>query len=193
DPAARVSGFGGRRMLAARADLLFPLTDLAVMGLVRVLANLRTFFRLGRQAEAFFHTDRPDAVVLIDYPGFNFALAKRAHAAGLPLEVHGGRTPELIELADACVSVAGSVGLELLYRLKPTVVVYRLGRVMNFVLRRLVHVRFMSLVNLLADDEVYPEFATPRDESGAIAGHVLRWLSDPAARSATVARLRALR
>ena len=89
--------------------------------------------------------------------------------------------------------MSGSVGLELLYRLKPTVVVYRLGRVMNFVLRRLVHVRFMSLVNLLADDEVYPEFATPRDESGAIAGHVLRWLSDPAARSATVARLRALR
>ena len=85
DPAARVSGFGGRRMLAARADLLFPLTDLAVMGLVRVLANLRTFFRLGRQAEAFFHTDRPDAVVLIDYPGFNFALAKRAHAAGIPV------------------------------------------------------------------------------------------------------------
>ena len=45
----------------------------------------------------------------------------------------------LFELADACVSVSGSVGLELLYRLKPTVVVYRLGRMMNFVLRRLVH------------------------------------------------------
>ena len=80
DPAARVSGFGGRRMLAARADLLFPLTDLAVMGLVRVLANLRTFFRLGRQAEAFFHTDRPDAVVV--FIGAN---------EGFPMPGPGGR------------------------------------------------------------------------------------------------------
>jgi lipid-A-disaccharide synthase len=327
EPGLRITGFGGQRMTAAGADLLFPLTDLAVMGVLRVLTNLRTFFRLGRQADNFFHTERPDAVVLIDYPGFNFALAKRAHAAGipvyyfvppqiwawrtgrvkkirrwcdtvltalsfedewyrgrdvateyvghpyfddlaaqkldpaflatqqarpgpvvsllpgsrnmevtangpllfaaarkihtarpdarflvasfnepqaamvrqmasgagLPLEVHVGRTPEVIELADACVAVSGSVGLEMLYRLKPSVVVYKIKPVHRLLMRWLVKVPFISLVNLLADDELYPEFPTTRDDSGAIAGHILRWLSDPAARAVTVGRLRALR
>src|SRR5262249_40010416 len=40
---------------------------------------------LAAQADEYFRTHRPDAVVLIDYPGFHFALAKRAHAAGIPV------------------------------------------------------------------------------------------------------------
>ena len=84
-PGIRITGFGGDRMDAAGAQLLFKLTSLAVMWFGKVLANIRTFVGLARQAEASFQTDRPDAVVLIDYPGFNFALAKRAHAAGIPV------------------------------------------------------------------------------------------------------------
>ena len=55
------------------------------MWFARVLANAPTFLGLLSQADRFFRHHRPDAVVLIDYPGFNFALAKRAHAAGIPV------------------------------------------------------------------------------------------------------------
>src|SRR5439155_26903565 len=84
-PGIRISGFGGERMQAAGAGLLFRLTDLAVMWFAQVLFRIRTFVRLARQAQTHFETTRPDAVVLIDYPGFHFALAKRAHAAGIPV------------------------------------------------------------------------------------------------------------
>ena len=84
-PGVRVTGFGGDRMAAAGADLLYPLAGIAVMGVRRVVRNLRTFVRLGNQARDHFRTERPDAVVLIDCPGFHFPLAKRAKAAGLPV------------------------------------------------------------------------------------------------------------
>ena len=85
DPAARLVGFGGDRMADAGADLVYPLTQLAVMWFGRAMAHLPTFFKLGRRAEVYFRSRRPDALVLIDYPGFNFALAKRAHRVGVPV------------------------------------------------------------------------------------------------------------
>ena len=85
DPNTRIVGFGGPKMAAAGADLLFPLTELAVMGLKRIVQHLPTYFRLADMAEHCFRTQRPDAVVLIDYPGFNFHVAKRARAAGIPV------------------------------------------------------------------------------------------------------------
>src|SRR5581483_6733370 len=62
-----------------------PLTELAVMGVRRVIRHIPTFFRLAADAERCFRSQRPDAVVLIDYPGFNFHLGKRAHALGIPV------------------------------------------------------------------------------------------------------------
>ena len=59
--------------------------------------------------------------------------------------------------------------------------------------RLLVKVKYMSLVNLLAGEEIYPEVPTADDESDRIAGHVLGWLNDPASRAALVGRVAALR
>ena len=50
-----------------------------------------------------------------------------------PIEVHVGRTPELIHLADCCMAVSGSVSLELLYQTKPTVILYWISRLAYFV------------------------------------------------------------
>ena len=85
NPKTHVTGFGGPRMAAAGADLLFPLTELAVMGLKRIVRLLPTFFQLAAHAEHSFRTEKPDAVVLIDYPGFNFHVAKRARKHGIPV------------------------------------------------------------------------------------------------------------
>jgi lipid-A-disaccharide synthase len=141
------------------------------------------------------HAARPDARFLVASFNQKQAAAARGMLAGsgLPAEVHVGRTPEVIDLADAAVAVSGSVGLELMYRRTPTVVVYKLKPVELLIARPFIKARYISLVNLLAGEELFPEYLTARDESAAMAGHVLRWLNDPPARTAAVARLQALR
>jgi lipid-A-disaccharide synthase len=97
----------------------------------------------------------------------------------MPAEVHVGRTPEVIELAECCVAVSGSVSLEIMYRRKPAIIVYRLRRIDLKVGRRFMKVPFITLVNLLAREEVYPEFLTDRDPSKGVAREVLSFLNDP--------------
>jgi len=326
-PGIRITGFGGPKMRAAGADLHFDLTSLAVMFIGAVIAKLRTFIGLAHKAEHHFRSDRPDAVVLIDYPGFNFQLAKRAHAAGvpvyffvppqlwawagwrvkkvrrwftgvltalpfeekwyrergvnthyvghpyydelaaqelddgflagqrakggpvlgvlpgsrnqevarnfpdmlnamrmvhasrpdvrflvasfnemqrdavmemaegldLPIEFHLDRTPEIIELAECCLSVSGSVSLELMYRLKPTAILYRLSRFVSAIRPIVLKTKYITLVNLLADREVYPEFPSRHDRSAEAVPHLLNWLNDPSSRAACVEQLRAVK
>ena len=82
-------GYGGPRMQAAGCELHFDLTSLAVMWVGRVLLNLRTFFQLRDQAKEFFDRQRPDAVVLIDFPGFNWHIAAAAKDRGIPVFYYG--------------------------------------------------------------------------------------------------------
>jgi lipid-A-disaccharide synthase len=84
-PDVRVSGFGGPLMEEAGCHLLFPLTTLAVIGVFRVLPLLWTFYKLVQQAEAYLQRHKPDVVVLVDFPGFNWWIARKAKAAGIPV------------------------------------------------------------------------------------------------------------
>ncbi len=326
-PDVEFVGFGGDRMAEAGARLLYPLCQLAVMWFLRVFTKLALFIRLTWRADRCFREEQPDAVVLIDFPGFHWGLAKRAHARGIPvyyfvppqlwawagwrvkkmrrwvdqilcslpfepdwyaargvraryighpyfdelarqrpdpaflaeqlarpgvviallpgsrlqevthnwptmrraaeilhaarpdvrflvacfnaeqealiradlpaeavpLEAHVGRTPEIIELARACVAVSGSVGLELLAKARPTVVLYRIARYALVIAGWFIKCRFISLVNLLAGKELFPEFLTWRDEAPAVAATVRRWLDDPAAEAGLVRELTDLR
>src|SRR5205814_9808435 len=108
-------------------------------------------------------------------------------------EVHVGRTPEIIHLARGCVAVSGSVGLELLYHGKPSAVVYRISRLDLAVARRVMTTPYISLVNLLAGKELFPEFLTDRCEADAVGEHILGWLDDPAAYECLCGELAALR
>jgi lipid-A-disaccharide synthase len=326
-PGVECVGFGGERMEGEGCRLLYPLCRLAVMWFLRVLAHAPTFLGLLSRADRYFRHRRPDAVILIDYPGFNWWVARRAHfhgipvfyfvppqlwgwagwrvqkmkryvnhvlctlpfevdwyrergvaahfvghpyfdelrrqpfdadfvakarggpevpiallpgsrtqevtrnlstlvraaarihqarpdtrflvacfkdahrqtvearlrGRGLPVEAFVGRTPEIIRAARACVAVSGSVGLELLYHGKPSVVVYRVGRLDLRVARRFMTARYISLVNLLADRELFPEFLTDRCEAEAVARHVLTWLNDVGAYEVSCCELAELR
>src|ERR1700729_1099425 len=84
-PDARFDGFGGTKMVEAGATLLYPLVNLAVMWFLNVLLNLLTFVRLVFVADRYFRDERPDAVVLVDYPGLHWWVAARAKARGIPV------------------------------------------------------------------------------------------------------------
>ena len=86
-------GYGGPKMRSAGADLHFDLTQLAVMGFLQVVTKLPTFFRLLWAAERWFDENQPDAVVLIDFPGFNWKVAKAAKRRGIPVFYYG--TPQV--------------------------------------------------------------------------------------------------
>jgi lipid-A-disaccharide synthase len=84
-PHAEFVGYGGPKMAAAGCQLHVDLTALAVMWFLRVLLNLHKFVNLVSLADRYFRHQKPDAVVLIDYPGFNWWIARRAKAHGIPV------------------------------------------------------------------------------------------------------------
>ena len=347
-------GFGGPRMAEAGGELHFDLTSLAVMWVARVLWNIRTFFRLADEAEAYFRDHQPDAVILIDYPGFNWHIARRAKKYGIPVyyysppqvwawrssrvkklreltdmifsglpfetdwlsangckvmyvghpffdetdlapfpaaimsgeknsakkivallpgsrtqevkanfpaflkvisyvraavpeisfivapfrEHHAemiremicrnseakifyeaggihilpGQAAEVIRAADCCLSVSGSVSLELLEAEKPSVITYRISRLAWWLQWYFRRVKYITLVNLLAaknpfrnynreyapgcadaKEIIFPEYLSCLDRSRWMADDLIRWLTDENAYAATVARLRELK
>ncbi len=111
----------------------------------------------------------------------------------LPLEVFAARTPELIRLADVAWAVSGSVGLELMVEALPTVVLYKIKPFDLWVARWFIKTRYISLVNLLADAEVMPEYLTGVDVSDELAGWALGWLENPVERADESRRLAELR
>lgn len=82
-------GFGGPKMQDAGLEQHYDLTQHALMMLVTILKKLRFFFSLVDQAEEYFKNHQVDAVVLIDYPGFNWHIAKRAKKLGIPVFYYG--------------------------------------------------------------------------------------------------------
>ncbi|MBS1653460.1 MAG: lipid-A-disaccharide synthase [Bacteroidetes bacterium] len=83
DTAAQIRCWGGDLMHAAGGTLVKHYRDLAFMGFVEVLKNLRTIFRNLAFCKEDILAYQPDVVILIDYPGFNLRIAKWAKANGL--------------------------------------------------------------------------------------------------------------
>ena len=328
-PDLEVEGFGGPEMRRAGCRLLFELTELAVMGFLRVLPLIRRFYGLVAEAERHFDTQPPDAVVLIDFPGFNWWIARAAKRRGIPVfyylppqlwawapwrirkvrrwvdhvlcalpfeydwyksrgvsctwvghpffdqaaervlqpavleeirqsatgpvvallpgsrgheieknwpvmlevirrvsqAVPGVRwvvgsyrekqrqrcellqqqlapavklhyfveaTSEVIAAADCCLMVSGSISLELLARRKPGIVLYRVPTVGRFFARFLMLCRYISLPNLMADAELYPEFISngnPEPDIQRMSEQLTAWLTQPGQLEAATERI----
>ncbi|MCF6290031.1 MAG: lipid-A-disaccharide synthase [Desulfobacterales bacterium] len=84
-PDCALSGMGGREMAGAGVDILVDINDLAVMGLVEVLGQLGKIRRAMRVLEQRLRQQPPALLVLIDYPGFNLILARKAHKLNIPV------------------------------------------------------------------------------------------------------------
>ena len=327
-PEVDLLGFGGDRMAGAGCRIVYPLCDYAVVGLGAAIRGIPTFYRILKLARETFRRERPDGLVLIDYPGFHWWLAKAARAEGIPvtyfvppqlwawggwrvskmrrladqvlcslpfeevwfqqrqvparyighpyfdelarqrldgafvaeqrarpgtvvgilpgsrhseligniasfaeaarmihtkrpdvrflvaclkpahaelirdklaglsvpIEVHAGRTAEIIHLAHSCMAVSGSVSLELLHRARPTTIIYHGAPVVYALAKLLMRAKYITLVNLLADEMLYPEHLYTRGTVGPeIAGEILHWLEDRTAYEDLCGRLEALK
>ncbi len=76
-------GIGGPRMEQEGLHSLFPMRDLAVMGLAEILPRLRSLNRRLGEAVADIEARRPDLVVTIDSPGFALRLLSRIRGLGI--------------------------------------------------------------------------------------------------------------
>ena len=82
-PEIQFFGIGGQDMRAAGVQTLVDSAELAVVGLVEVLAHRKVIFGALHQMEDILRNDPPDLLVLVDYAEFNLRLAKTAKQLGV--------------------------------------------------------------------------------------------------------------
>jgi len=315
-PGIKLSGLGGDRMMAIGIDPLVHIRDLSVVGLLKVAERFFDLTCYLDKVRRYFRKHRPDVVVLIDFPGFNWWVADRARELGipvvyfvppqiwawgswriakmrrlvdrvlcnfpfeelwykqngveaelvghpyfdeltnrlvdsswvegvrrsggpvigllpgsrnqelahnltsqldsarriskifpqsrfhvaclndphasfvrdhmvagrfsdLPITIHSGKTPEIIAASDITVAVSGSVSLELLQARVPSVILYQASRPMVILARWLMKCRYISLPNLIAEEELFPEFVDHKPLGEKLASKVCHWLEKP--------------
>ena len=79
DSQASFVGLGGDKMRAEGCDIRVDYREMAYMGIIAVLANLHKVGRNLRTAQQALLTEKPDILILIDYPSFNLRIAKFCH------------------------------------------------------------------------------------------------------------------
>lgn len=84
-PDITVKGMGMGQMREAGVEILVDSTELGVMGFVEVFKRLPTFYKVFKGLVKGAEEERPDCVVMVDYPGFNLRFAKQMHRRGIPV------------------------------------------------------------------------------------------------------------
>ncbi len=108
-------GVGGQKMAAAGCDVLIPSEKLAVMGIVEVIGHFPVIWRSFQQLKSeLTGSQKPDALVLIDFPEFNLRLARQAKKAGVPVLYYvspqvwawrKGRVKKISEVVDSLAAI----------------------------------------------------------------------------------------
>lgn len=114
-------------------------------------------------------------------------------APELAVEVTEGKQYDLMQICHACVASSGTATLETALMELPTVLVYRLAAFTWFLAKRLVHVKYAGLPNLLLDREVTPELLQEEVRGDRISGLLRTWLTDEAERQKTIEELKEVR
>lgn len=93
DPELEIACWGGNKMEKQGAKVLKHIDDLAFMGFVEVVANLFTILKNFKLCKLQIESFKPDAVLLIDYPGFNLRMAE--HIKKMDIPVHYYISPQI--------------------------------------------------------------------------------------------------
>jgi len=84
-PDVEIYGLGGHLMQEAGAKLSHNIADSAIIGFTEVLKKLKFFKKIFKELLDDVDRQRPDAVILVDFPGFNLRLAKALKQRGIPI------------------------------------------------------------------------------------------------------------
>ena len=107
-------GIGGEMLEKAGMEICLNTRDMAVLGLSEVLQKYFFFRKTFRDMINLMRERKPDAVLLVDYPGFNLPLAARAHKLGLKVIYYicpqvwawnRGRIPAMAKNVDRLISI----------------------------------------------------------------------------------------
>lgn len=85
DPNLELLGMGGRRMAETGVKILFDLKGLSCIGAMEIIQLVPQFLRQLKEVSQFIEQQRPDLLVLIDFPEFNMRLAKRVRQLNIPI------------------------------------------------------------------------------------------------------------
>jgi lipid-A-disaccharide synthase len=85
DPGIAVSGMGGPAFADAGGALLEDYRGVAVTGLTEAIRKIPKSYGALRRLAAWARANRPDALIVIDFPDFNFRLARRVKKLGIPI------------------------------------------------------------------------------------------------------------
>ena len=107
-------------------------------------------------------------------------LAAKARAAGLPadVQIQIGRLHEALREADVALASTGTVTMECAYFGVPTVALYKTSWTTYHIAKQLVTVKYLTMPNLLANEEVFPEFIQGAATAENLARAALELLSD---------------
>ncbi|MDD5311129.1 MAG: lipid-A-disaccharide synthase [Candidatus Omnitrophica bacterium] len=85
EPDVKLVGMGGEKMIKAGLRSFQDIKDLSVIGLLEILSSLKKFKDAFNLLAGKLDSEKPDAVILIDYPEFNLRFAKEAKKRGIPV------------------------------------------------------------------------------------------------------------
>ena len=85
DPEVQFFGIGGDRLEKMGMKLLYHSQSLSVVGITEVLFKIRSILKALRRLKKSLDQEKPDLIILIDFPDFNLRLAKIAHRKGIPI------------------------------------------------------------------------------------------------------------
>lgn len=114
DSSTELLGFGGNLMADSGVKLVRNYENYNIMGVVEVLKNLRRILKLLDDLTEIIRAEKPDLLVLIDYPDFNWRLARRVKKFGIKILSYippsawawrKGRAKDCAAIADVFIAI----------------------------------------------------------------------------------------
>ncbi len=85
DPSLRIFGVGSRNMREAGVTMLADASAISVVGATEVLTHIGAIYGVYAKLKRFLRQERPDLLILIDFPDFNLLVARTARKLGIPI------------------------------------------------------------------------------------------------------------
>ena len=85
DPQVELIGMGGEQMRKAGVRIVYDIKNLGVIGIGEIIKKIPFFYKLRKFLVNTMKAEKPDALVCIDYPGFNMKLIEKAKEAEIPV------------------------------------------------------------------------------------------------------------